>query len=265
MSVSKKACFSRARSRILHQAHAMSRNAIRPLQTSKGDPATMDARTFWNQHYSKHSFQHGKAPSPFLCEQIKRLQKGKTLDMGMGEGNNAVFLAEQGFEVHGFDISEVAIDRCKALAEERGVQVQAQRADMDMYLFAVMEFDTIIMTHFKPALSRYYNEMIRALKQGGTLLIEGLSIHEPIDAPVQDHEFVNEHFKPNELIRSLNGLHVLYYLEGEVDGKECVRCVARKPVDKDAARFDLFDMHSKGEKKEDPNRQLERIEKLFKS
>jgi tellurite methyltransferase len=102
---------------------------------------------------------------------LPRLQKGKALDIGMGEGANAVYLAQKGMQVKGFDISPIAVERALNLAKESGVNIEAKAADLDLFLMGLMEYDTIIMTFFKPPIPRYYSEIIRALKQGGTLLV----------------------------------------------------------------------------------------------
>ncbi len=56
----------------------------------------MDAKTYWDQHYNEKVFAQGKAPNEFLVEMLPRLEKGKVLDIAMGEGANAVYLAQQG-------------------------------------------------------------------------------------------------------------------------------------------------------------------------
>jgi hypothetical protein len=128
------------------------------------------------------------------------------------------------------------------LAKETGVSIDANVADLDLFLLGLMEYDSIIMTFFKPPLARYYSELIRALKQGGTLLVHSYSTEEMTEALGEDEAYRNCYFKTNELLKNLQGLQILFYNEGEVDGKSVVQCLARKPLDKDAAKYNLFDM-----------------------
>jgi cyclopropane fatty-acyl-phospholipid synthase-like methyltransferase len=222
-----------------------------------------DAKVYWDQLYTEKPFQQGKAPNPFLVSMLPRLQQGKALDIGMGEGQNAVYLAQKGFQVRGFDISPVAIDHANQLAGDTGVSIEAKQADLDLYLMGLMEYDTIIMTRFKPSVSRYYNSIIAALKQGGVLLVDSYTTQE-MDEPIPNNEeFRNHFFKSNEILRHLSGLRLLYYQEGRVDGHHVIQCLAQKPVDKDAARLNLFDMHSKSSDQEQ-SKHLEMAEKLFK-
>lgn len=223
-----------------------------------------DARSYWDETYEKTPFLYGKAPSKFIVDMLPRLQKGKLLDVAMGEGRNAVYLAQKGFSVRGFDISDVAVTHARNLAKETGVEITAERADLDLYLMGLMEYDSIVMSHFRPTVIRYYTSMISALKQGGTLLIDSLGTQDMDEAISKEEAYRNFYFHSNEILKALNGLRILFYQEAMIDGHHVVQCLAQKPIDKDAARLKLFDMHSKSAKDES-SKQLELAEKLFKS
>lgn len=223
----------------------------------------IDAKTYWDQHYSAKPFAGGKGPSDFLHQMLPRLEKAKVLDIGMGEGQNAVYLAQKGFQVKGFDISKVAIEHAKQLAKDTSVTIEAQSTDLDLYLFGIMEYDSIIMTKFRPSNSRYYSNIISALKQGGILLIESLGIPEMNEAIGKDEEFRNYYFHSNEILKNIQGLRILFYQEGLVNDRHVVQCLAQKPIDKDAAKLKLFDMSTKKNDAES-SKHLELAEKLFK-
>lgn len=223
-----------------------------------------DAKSYWDQFYSENPFSCAKMPSPFLSDMLSRLQKGKVLDIAMGEGRNAVYLAQKGFSVKGFDISAVAVERAKKLAKETGVEIEAIQADLDLYLMGLLEYDSIVMTNFRPIVTRYYQSMISALKQGGTLLIDSLSVAAMDEAISREESFRNYYFSSNEILKALSGMKILFYQEALIDGKHVVQCLAQKPVDKDAARLKIFDMHTKASDSE-KSKQLELAEKLFKS
>ncbi|MFQ5965775.1 MAG: hypothetical protein ACE5KZ_15995 [Candidatus Scalinduaceae bacterium] len=63
----------------------------------------------WNKRYDTEEYMYGKEPIKLLKENINLLTKGKALVLAMGEERNAVFLAKNGFDVEGCDISEIAI------------------------------------------------------------------------------------------------------------------------------------------------------------
>lgn len=223
-----------------------------------------DARNYWDEYYKEHEFSQTKEPNAFLQKMIGRLQRGKTLEVGMGEGVNAVYLAQKGFQVKGFDISQVAVDRAKELARETGVSLEASQQDLDMFLMGLMEYDSIVMIHFKPALSRYYPEIIRSLKQGGTVLIDSLHISAMGEAIGKEESYKDIYFRSNELLKSLSGLRILFYQEAKIDGKTRVQCLAQKPVDRDALKYKLFNIASEGSDGDGKSKQFELAEKLFK-
>ena len=149
------------------------------------------------------------------------------------------------------------------MAKETGVTFETKRIDMDLVLFKVMENDSIIMTLFKPSVPRYYSEMIRSLKQGGTLLVESYLIDEMTEGIGKSEAYKNYYFFPNELLNHLRDLRILYYHEGMIDGRHRVQCLAMKPLDKDAVKYGLFDMHVK-QKEVTISPQLKMAEAFFK-
>jgi tellurite methyltransferase len=223
----------------------------------------MDAKTYWDTHYTQKPYAAGKGPSEFLHQMLPRLEKGKVLDIGMGEGQNAVYLAQKGFKVKGFDISPVAVDHAKQLARNTSVSIEAQAADLDLYLFGIMEYDSIIMTKFRPGNTRYYTSITSALKQGGTLLIESYGVGEMDEALGKDEDYRNYYYHSNEILKNVGGLRILFYQEGLVNDRHVVQCLAQKPIDKDAAKLKLFDMSTRKVEGES-SKHLELAEKLFK-
>ena len=65
----------------------------------------------WDKHYDIEEFLFGTEPIHFLKENINLLPKGKALDLAMGEGRNGVYLATQGFDVLGLDISPLGLKK----------------------------------------------------------------------------------------------------------------------------------------------------------
>ena len=66
-----------------------------------------------------------------LRQKINILTKGDALVLAMGEGRNAVYLAQCGYTTTGIDISEFAIRKCIKLAKEKGVYVNGMITDLD--------------------------------------------------------------------------------------------------------------------------------------
>ena len=78
--------------------------------TSPADSKPKD-KDRWNKKYDTEVYLFGEKPIPFLVDNIHILKKGIALDVAMGEGRNGVYLATQGFDVTGFDISEKGLEK----------------------------------------------------------------------------------------------------------------------------------------------------------
>lgn len=75
---------------------------------------------FWNELYEKRDrIWSGRANAP-LTDAVASMKPGKALDLGCGEGGDDVWLALQGWQVLATDVSDIAIERSKALAKEHG-------------------------------------------------------------------------------------------------------------------------------------------------
>ena len=78
-----------------------------------------------------HILERGFEPAQFLVDNIALLPKGRVLDVAMGAGQNAIYLAKMGFEVEGVDISPEAVNNALELARKSGVNIRAQVADLE--------------------------------------------------------------------------------------------------------------------------------------
>jgi SAM-dependent methyltransferase len=96
--------------------------SLRAGQTTTSDPATVQkAREFWNKEFADDKALRDKEPSKLFVDAVRASKPGTALDLGMGQGRNAVFLAEQGWKVTGVDLSDVAVEQAKKSAAARGV------------------------------------------------------------------------------------------------------------------------------------------------
>ena len=102
----------------------------------------------WNKKYDTEKYIAGRDPIPFLQNHTDLLPKGKALDLAIGEGRNGVYLATQGFQVTGVDISEVGLKKAQALAAEKGVTLATIVADLEQYDIPPNTFDVIICAYY---------------------------------------------------------------------------------------------------------------------
>ncbi len=130
----------------------------------------------WNLRYGAKDLLWSAEPNRFLVQEIDGLQPGRALDLGCGEGRNAIWLAERGWSVVGVDFSDVALDKARRLAAQRGVEV-------DWGLEDLLEFEpperafrlvAILYLHLPPPqFETVLTRAVDAVASGGTLLLIG--------------------------------------------------------------------------------------------
>lgn len=136
-----------------------------------GTKKTKTVKTYWDKKYKNEEYVFGKMPAQFLSQNFKYIPAGsRVLDMGMGEGRNAVFLAGKGYKVTGIDISSVAIKKAQLLAREFGVRIKTIVASLNNYKIPKGSLDAIICFYY---VDRTLNKrMVEWLRPGGILIYE---------------------------------------------------------------------------------------------
>jgi len=190
--------------------------------------ASEDDKNRWNNRYNTGEYLYGKEPLKFLKEKLDILVRGKALVLAMGEGRNAVFLAGNGFDVDGCDISEKAIEKAKLFARESGVTLNAFVADLEEYKIPVNTYDLI--TCFYYTQRSLIPQIKDGLKKGGMVMLETYSIDQlkyEKNAPgPKNPAYLLKH---NELLDSFSDFRILYYREGEIaENKSVVSLIAQK-------------------------------------
>lgn len=130
----------------------------------------------WNDRYSKPGFAYGESPNDFLVEVAPYLPPdGRVLCLGAGEGRNAVWLAEQGYQVTAVDLSDVGLRKAQDLAAARQVQVETIEADLATWTPEPGAWDGIvaIFAHLPPpARAHMHRAAVRGLRPGGVFVLE---------------------------------------------------------------------------------------------
>ncbi len=137
----------------------------------------------WQTRFGAPDYVFGKAPNAFLHSQAHRLPRaGTALSVADGEGRNGVWLAERGLDVLAIDFSPAALEKSRALAAERGVQLKTERADVTAWRWPESEFDAVAAIFVqvvgpaeRPA---FFANLRRTLKPGGLLLMQGYRVEQ---------------------------------------------------------------------------------------
>jgi len=170
-------------------------------------------------------------PSPFVVETVKGLRPGAALDVGMGQGRNAVYLAGLGWDVTGFDVSGAALDAARANADKASVSIKTEKASYDTFDFGTARWDLIVIIFaWAPVSDPSFVERIRtSLRPGGRILFEHF-----VDKPDQPHAPMVRALNPDALWGYFAGFRIESYEEADGigdrggPGERLVRMVAQK-------------------------------------
>ena len=179
-------------------------------------------------HAQRPEDQHGDQPSALLAAHLPMIPRGRALDIAMGRGRNALFLAKAGFEVDGLDRDGEALASCKDKAKQLGLRnLSLKQIDFEASPSIEQEaYDLIVNSYY---LQRDLAPiLVNALKPGGILVFETFLIenHHRFNHP-RRREFCLE---PNELLHLFHGLTITYYHEGTRDfGPYLASLIAQKP------------------------------------
>ena len=189
-------------------------------------PAVADPkdRERWDSRYAKEEYVMGKDPIPFLAAHVDLLPKGKALDLAMGEGRNAVFLAGNGFQVLGLDISTKGIEKAQKLAAEKNVTIEAKAVDLEQYQLERDKYEVVLVSYY---LQRDLVPQIKAaLKSGGMVVIETYNLDHLKHNPRFRREWTLE---KNELLDWFMDYKVLYYQAVDTGTEAYSSIIAQKP------------------------------------
>ncbi len=137
----------------------------------------MSRRDRWNERHAAHDAIESVEPDPTLVGTCRVLAPGRALDLGTGDGRNAIWLGQQGWQVTAVDFSTVAIDRARARAVSAGAPgIAWQLADLLEWQPPEASFDLVLLAFIHlPSDERrlVYGRAAAAVARGGTFLVIG--------------------------------------------------------------------------------------------
>ena len=187
-----------------------------------------DAASIWDEKYRQGE---GPLEPADLLVQYRHLlpEGGQALDVAMGIGRNALHLASLGFQVTGIDVSSVAVERCRAKAEQRNLTIETIVADLENFRLLSCTYDLLVNFYYLDrALAQ---QMVGALRPDGVLVFETFTVdQERFGWGPDRQEYL---LQPGELKRLFVDLETLHYDEGVKESdrghKAIASLIARKP------------------------------------
>jgi len=168
-------------------------------------------RERWDLRYAKKSGPD--EPSAFLLDIFHSpawtIRPGTALDIASGQGRNALFLAEQGFDVEAIEISSVALTKARSKAEKQKLRVLWRAADLEQIHLSEAFYDLILNFNY---LQRSLTPQIKkAVKVGGHVIFETYLIDQQTVGHPSNPAYLLGH---NELLEMFGDFRVLCYREG---------------------------------------------------
>jgi SAM-dependent methyltransferase len=133
---------------------------------------------YWDQRYASQDLVWTADANRFLMDETAGLAPGCALDLASGEGRNAMWLAQQGWNVRAVDFSGVATEKGRQIASARHIdeRIEFETADLRRYEPGLQCFDLVVMVYLhipqlelQPIIAR----AAQAVAPGGTLLLIG--------------------------------------------------------------------------------------------
>lgn len=134
---------------------------------------------YWDERYSEREQVWSGRPNAALVKETQPLQPGRALDLGCGEGADAIWLAQQGWQVTAVDVSEVALARGKQHAHNADVNERITWEQRDLSVaFPTGDYDLVAAMFLHSSTGRLQRDSVlrqaaNAVAPGGVLLIIG--------------------------------------------------------------------------------------------
>jgi thioredoxin reductase/SAM-dependent methyltransferase len=156
----------------------------------------------WDHRYAGDQMWSGN-PNGTLVNEATGLEPGRALDVGAGEGADALWLAAQGWQVTASDVSPRALERVAVEANRRDVSVECLHADANaLEPFESEAFDLVTAQYAsipRTPDDRAIHNVLGAVAPGGTLLVVGHDL-EPMRTPIDTHRH-SRPFDPDAYVR----------------------------------------------------------------
>ncbi len=173
--------------------------------------SSLSIKDKWDRIYSNPSVS---APADVLVDNHFLLpRKGCALDLACGLGENAMFLAKNGLDVHAWDISSVALNRLKQNAQQKSLHVSIKQVFIEPKVLPKMAFDVIVLSHFLDrSLS---NAIMEGLKRDGLLFYQTYVREKITSVGPKNPDFL---LARNEMLKLFQPLKIVFYRENGLIG-----------------------------------------------
>ena len=165
--------------------HSSPRDHTGAMSEHSHEADSARSEELWNERYLSAAHLWSSNPNPQLLAEVADLEPGLALDVGCGEGADAVWLAQRGWQVVATDISGVAIERASehVRSADPSVAARVEWRQVDLLVSApepdTFDLVSVQFMHLPPELrTQLFTSLASSVRSGGTLLVVG---HHPSD------------------------------------------------------------------------------------
>lgn len=166
---------------------------------------------YWEQRYGEPGLTWSGSPNPVLVTEASSLHTGRALDIGSGEGGDALWLASRGWQVTAVDIAVNALtkarERVESIDADAATRIDWQQHDLTEWAPEPRSFD-LVSSQFMHLPEPYRSSLFRALAlsvaPGGTLLIVGHDAADPDESGHRAH-LIELMFSPDDVATAIDG------------------------------------------------------------
>lgn len=173
----------------------------------------MGNKEYWDEKFANRS-DMPLAPEKSLVENIGYFKNGSVLDIACGDGRNALFLIENGFEVTGVDFSGKALERLQVFAERKNYSVVTKQVDLSMpnSLRDIGTFDNIVINHYRLS-KEQLADLKNHLLDDGILFICGFGYRHKTDSRIREQDLI----QPTDFEDIEKYFQLIKYIENQDD------------------------------------------------
>ena len=173
--------------------------------------SSRDEGVYYDRLYATPNPKFQTRPNKLRIEAVNHRKPGRALDVAMGQGRNAIYLARLGWDVTGFDTSRTGLEQAQNAARASGLQIRTVLASDEEFDFGTEKWDLIAIIY--PIEKRSVYRVRQALKPGGIVVVE-CSHKEGANAPFE--------YDTNELLKIFEGFRIIKY-QDTIDEHEWAR------------------------------------------
>ena len=184
-----------------------------------------------SERYGSDLSQSAK-PSSLVKQYHSLTNPGPALNLGSGEAGDALFLAQQGYDVISLDESQENIENALKMAEQHDLSIDFRTLDLTEFKFHKNRYGLIVANHRfqhlkKSAVTNLAAGIIYGLKKGGMLIGASLTVNDPACKKMRQNKvqmveencfllpngWIYSYFMPREILELFPGLQIIHYAE----------------------------------------------------